>query len=247
MAIKNNYDVIILAEYEDDINYLLSRLQSNNIIMYKIITNCRRIKMLMKLKPSNVKPCDETEYYTIKVLEISKNERQLIGAVHLPSKLYAQDEDRTMEIGELISNIEKLENKYNIQNTLIVGDFNADPFEGCMIKARGLHSVSSKDIALKLKRKVRGKEYNMFYNPMWNKFGDFYGIGGTYYYSGSTGEEIFWHIFDQVVIRPQLIMRFEQEKLKIITEINGEPLLNINKKIIVSDHLPIEFSIKEIE
>lgn len=213
--------------------------------MYKISTNCKRIKVLSKNKPNKIKHCNETEYYTIKMLEIGKKEKQIIGVVHLPSRLYAKDEDRRIEISDMIDNIEKLEYKYKTNNTIIVGDFNADPFEGCMTKVTGLHSVSSKDVALKFKRIVRQKEYKMFYNPMWNKFGDFKGVAGTYYYAGSTAEEIFWHIFDQVVIRPQLISRFEEDKLNIITKIQGDIILNKNTKIMVSDHLPIEFEIME--
>lgn len=243
---NNDYDMIILAEYEDDINDLLKKMQKSKITMYKIMTNCKRIKILSKSKPNNIKHCNETEYYTIKILEVNKKEKQIIGAVHLPSKLYAKDEDRRMEISELVNDIEKLEYKYATNNTIIVGDFNADPFDGCMIKVTGLHSVSSKDVALKLKRVVKKREYTMFYNPMWNKFGDYEGVAGTYYYSGGTAEEIFWHIFDQVIIRPQLISRFEEGKLNIITKIGDDILLKKDRKIMISDHLPIEFSIMEV-
>lgn len=246
LSVKNDYDMIILAEYEDDVNDLLKKMQSNKIIMYKIMSNCKRIKILSKSKPNKIKHCNETEYYTIKILEVNKNEKQIIGAVHLPSKLYAKDEDRRIEIADMVSNIEKLECKYKTNNTIIVGDFNADPFEGCMTKITGLHSVSSKDVALKIKRIVKQREYNMFYNPMWNKFGDFQGVAGTYYYAGSTAEEIFWHIFDQVIIRPQLISRFEEEKLNIIIQIEDDMLVKNNTRIMVSDHLPIEFSVMEV-
>lgn len=247
LIVKNNYDMIILAEYNDNIDILIQKLLQNEVIMYKIISNCKRIKMLSKKKPNKIRHCSETQYYTIKILEVSKDEKQIIGAVHLPSRLYANDEDRRMEIEEMVNNIQKLEVKYKTTNTIIVGDFNANPFEGCMTSVNGLHSVSSKDVARKLKRTVREKDFYMFYNPMWNKFGDFQGVAGTYYYSGSTAQEIFWHIFDQVVIRPQLISRFEEEKLNIITQIEETSLLrNNNTKILVSDHLPLEFAILEV-
>lgn len=35
----------------------------------------------------------------------------------------------------MVRNIEKLEQKYENRNTILVGDFNANPFDGCMTKA----------------------------------------------------------------------------------------------------------------
>lgn len=247
LAIKNRYDIIILAEYCDNVLSLLKNLEDNGIRMYRIKTiGCKRITLLSKMKPTNIIHCNETAYYTIKIVKVNSEERQIIGAVHMPSKLHAEDEDRRIEIADMKTNIEKLENKFKTNNTILVGDFNANPFDGCMTKITGLHSVSSRDVACKLKREVKGRRYSMFYNPMWNKFGDFKGVAGTYYYSHSGSEEIFWNIFDQVIIRPQLIERFEQKNLNIITKIEDELLLNSNNRIIVSDHLPIEFSIMEV-
>lgn len=114
-----------------------------------------------------------------------------------------------------------------------------------MTKTTGVHSVSSRHVANKSSRVVKNRKYKFFYNPMWNKFGDFYGVPGTYYYSKSTSEELFWNIFDQVVIRPDIIENFKMDDLNIISNIKGESLINSNNKIIVSDHLPIEFTVEE--
>lgn len=246
LAIKNRYDIIILAEYCDNVLGLLKSLECNGMRMYKIKTiGCKRITLLSKTKPASIIHCNETAYYTIKIIRMSNAEKQIIGAVHMPSKLHAEDEDRRIEISDMKANIEKLESKFRTNNTVLVGDFNANPFDGCMTKVTGLHSVSSRDVAYRIEREVKGRKYSMFYNPMWNKFGDFEGVAGTYYYSHSNSEEIFWNIFDQVIIRPQLIERFEQKNLNIITRVEEKSLLNGNNKIVISDHLPIEFSIME--
>ena len=87
----------------------------------------------------------------------------------------------------------------------------------------------------------------MFYNPMWNLFGDFEAPYGTYYYGKNTIDNIYWHILDQVIIRPNLRDSFVDKSLKIITKTNSVSLLNKkghpDKK--TSDHLPIVFEIKE--
>ena len=46
---------------------------------------------------------------------------------------------------------------------------------------------------------------------MWNLFGDFDSPHGTYYYGGSSTNNTFWNIYDQVIIRPGLRKRFVDE------------------------------------
>ena len=246
LMIENNYDLIALAEYNDNIKEMLDYLNLNRREMYNILTpGCDRITLISKIKPRDVISCEETQYYTIKILSLAYGKKQIIASVHLPSKMYADDEDRRIEISYLVKNIEVYEKLYNTKNTVIMGDFNANPFENCMMSVSGLHAASSPTVyANKKSRIVKKREYNMFYNPMWNQFGDFTGAAGTYFYAGSKAVEIFWNIFDQVIIRPQIAHLFVKEGLKIVTQVNGKTLLNKNK-IIVSDHLPIEFIIKE--
>lgn len=96
-------------------------------------------------------------------------------------------------------------------------------------------------------REVGSKEYGMFYNPMWNFFGDFTPPYGTYYFNNSETQNTYWNIYDQVIFRPALKERFVKESLKILTETKEIYLLDAkghpNKKI--SDHLPITFEIME--
>lgn len=42
-----------------------------------------------------------------------------------------------------------------------------NPFEKGLIKANGLNAVMDSSIAKKKSRKVQGKSYKFFYNPMW--------------------------------------------------------------------------------
>ena len=75
----------------------------------------------------------------------------------------------------------------------------------------------SQQVARKQERTVQETSYPFFYNPMWNLFGDYSpGPPGTYYYSDSTHKVFFWNMFDQVLIRPDLLDRFDMNGLKII-------------------------------
>lgn len=96
-------------------------------------------------------------------------------------------------------------------------------------------------------RNIAGKEFRMFYNPMWNFLGDFKEPYGTYYRSAADTFNPYWHIYDQVIIRPSLRSRFVDGNLKIITGSANVSLLDKNKhpNHSISDHLPITFEIKE--
>lgn len=240
--VEKKYDIVVLAEYDDSLEELLEKLESKNINMFNVSTpGCERITFLSNRR------CQTgytNQYFTIKLFKLSQKDIKIVGAVHLPSKMHAEDSDRRALLQVLIKKIEELELKYKTNNTILVGDFNANPFEDCMINATGVHSVSSRKIANQINRKVDGISYSMFYNPMWNKFGDFNEPAGTYYYRKSNVSMMFWNIFDQVIIRPQLIDKFKNESLNIITKISDNKLIS-KTKIVVSDHLPIEFIIEE--
>ena len=117
-----------------------------------------------------------------------------------------------------------------------------------MVGANGLHGVMSRSIAAEGMRVVQEREYPYFYNPMWGLFGDGTpGPSGTYYYRSAEHRVFFWNIFDQVLIRPELLSRFDNKELEIIKsdgEVsflsnNGLPDINI-----ASDHFPIMFRLE---
>ncbi len=82
-----------------------------------------------------------------------------------------------------------------------------------------------------------------FYNPMWGKMGDnSQGPPGTYYYNDSSYANLFWHTFDQVIMRPDLLEYFSDESLQVLDSIKGVSLVSpdgIPDTSIGSDHLPI--------
>ena len=82
---------------------------------------------------------------------------------------------------------------------------------------------------------------------MWNFFGDFEKPPGTCYFPTSKAECTYWHIFDQVMIRPCLREQFIKESLEIVTHTSAILLIDKkghpNKEF--SDHFPIVFEIKE--
>jgi hypothetical protein len=123
-----------------------------------------------------------------------------------------------------------------------------NPFESGVVGAEGLHAVMDQRIARKISRTVRGEEKFFFYNPMWSYLGDYpSGPPGTYYYSSSRQVNFFWNMFDQVIIRPELLEFFDQGSLRILTLAGSTNLLNssgVPDTKISSDHLPIMFGLE---
>ncbi len=177
----------------------------------------------------------------------------LLGVVHLPSKLHSDANNQFAECAELAGQIRDAEELMGHSHTLVVGDFNVNPFEPGMLDAKALNGESSRRIAEKDSRVVDGRVYPFFYNPMWNFLGDAnlrrdgtVGPGGTYFHRTSRRTRISWNIFDQVLVRPDLLPYFKTEELEILTGDGARSFLNDNGTPSLgegSDHLPLLFKL----
>ena len=152
------------------------------------------------------------------------------------------ENDYNSKVGKMIRVIEDSENGNNSDYTVLAGDFNMNPFEKAMLQGGGIHAFPTVTEAEKNKRTVDDEEYKMFYNPMWKYFGGNSEVPGTYYTIPTHTYGLYWNIFDQVLYRPCLMEIVDGIEIK--TKIKGEDLIKGNK-ILVSDHLPIYFKLKE--
>lgn len=244
MILEHRSNVVILAEYKDNENVLCNSLylKGMDFNTKANIGGCPRIKILFRLNPI-ITHFSETEYYTIKNIKL-RDLDIILACVHFPSLLFNNDANLEGLARELIIDIEKVEEYNKHSNTIIVGDFNANPFNNSVINAGALHGIPTRDVAKKKCRSILSTRYKMFYNPMWNLFGDLKGVPGTYYYNNGNQCNFYWNMFDQVILRPSMIDLFDLQSLKIITTINGNTLLKNNvPNIEYSDHLPISFSL----
>lgn len=178
----------------------------------------------------------------------------LIFAVHLLSPLFKEEQARNDIVAELSRDIEKIEKDQLGEQacSIVVGDFNLQPYAHGMISKQGLNATMNRDRALnggrnqvskdKLGRSIR----KFYYNPMWSIMGADKVVQGTYYsIKDSKDESVYWYTWDQVLIRPELISHFPMKELQVITSIEETTLLKnsiINSKEF-SDHLPLIFEI----
>ncbi|GAA4388939.1 endonuclease/exonuclease/phosphatase family protein [Hymenobacter koreensis] len=166
-------------------------------------------------------------------------------SVHFPSKVDWPASSQALECVNLSRDIQLIEKETKCINTVVIGDFNMNPFEDGMVAANGLNAVSDLDYASDNPkgREINKEHYRYFYNPMWNFFGDSKKTPGTHYYrtSGHVSHE--WNMYDQVIIRPSLKDYLTLPCVDIIKKIHTSDLTagkyGRPDSAKFSDHLPI--------
>lgn len=189
----------------------------------------------------------EDQRFVIATYEPPTREGILLAVAHLQSQADFKRSSIGAECRRFTRFIREQESSLGTTRTVVVGDLNLDPFDEGIIGADGLHGMASRQLAKKGGRTISGENYSYFYNPMWNLFGDHRGAPGSYYYYSAESNTQFWHIFDQVLVRPDLASEFSDGSLEFLTEIRGETLLRKDgtpNDGRFSDHLPLTFELK---
>lgn len=207
------------------------------------------------------KNSDDSEYFTdylnrferMLFFNVSYNEIDfLLVPIHFPSRIYASVTKQKDISVHFKKYIEAIETKLGLQS-LVVGDFNMNPFEPGMLHQEGFHALPTQLLDSEIS--YYSIPYKTFYNPTWQKFGDYEIIneefsirpGGTFYYDNSSDLNYYWYIFDQVIMRKEIIKHFSFKDFKIIRGLtqNSEFIKNnIPNGEVYSDHLPLTFTIK---
>lgn len=210
-------------------------------------SQCERVSIYTRFSRGFIKPIFETGRLTIRRLMLPLKTEILLAAVHLPSKLYWTGESQGFECTELARNIREVEDQVGHARTVLVGDFNLNPFEEGIYAAAGLNAVMTREVATRGTRTVQERPYPFFYNPMWGHFGDrTEGPPGTYYYDRAEHATLFWNMFDQLLLRPELLSLFQDSGLRILDKSGDVSLLSakgLPHATVASDHLPILFAL----
>ena len=247
LALRHEVDVIMLAECDiAPATLLLTLNESTNRPYYYIPSiGCKRIRMFTRFPEKSIPVVLENDKFTIRHLNIQDKVDILLSVSHLRSKLFGKNSNQIIASGDLSKSIKKAEGIIGHTKTVLVGDLNMNPFEDGVIMASGLNGTMSRSIAQERVRRVERKDHIFFYNPMWNFLGDFNSNPpGTYYYKQAEETNLRWYIYDQVLIRPDLLAYFNIHDLKILTSDGYTNFLSENgipRKDTVSDHLPLFF------
>jgi hypothetical protein len=204
-----------------------------------------RISFFTRLARTELKIVSDRPHCSIRALTPPGSEEILIAAIHHRSKLHAAQGHQDALMTRTANQVAEAEARHAHRRTLVVGDFNMNPFEPGLCSADGLHAVMSKAVASKISRTVDSEERFFFYNPMWNLLGDETpGPPGTYYH-GAGMISYFWNTFDQVLLRPALMQHYRPGDVAVLSEVGGTRLFS-NDRLApgLSDHLPIVFKLR---
>ena len=252
LAIEESIDILILAECTIGSSELLIALNSTQSQKYSFaFSPSKRLLILSRLPHNSIRPIFDNEYLSIRRVIPPVGVEILLVAVHLSSKLFQDSDDQALTAPRFARTIEREENVLGHRRTVVVGDFNMNPFEVGIAGGEALHAVMDKQTALKGSRIIAGQERFFFYNPMWSRMGDeSLGPPGTYYRQSSKQVNYFWNTFDQILLRPQLISRFDHQGFKVLKMISETSLLTkegIPDVAVASDHLPLLFGLNLLE
>lgn len=271
MARLHDLDVILLAESEIDPKIALAALKFSTDHRYHFFGPYHvvprgmtdRLHVYARLGESQIEPValrkahGRFKIYRLHETNPLANDTILV-LVHAPSRfLGSGGEDQLMFFRRLRRGIEEAERDAGHHNTILVGDMNADPFEDHLAGVAGISGVPTREVARRVHRKYDGEKHRLFYNPMWCLYGDRRSprhladdptdsddpvVPGTYYFRKNFSHRIYWHMYDQVLIRPGLIGRFPLGELRIVGRFGDRSLLRAGKPSL-SDHLPILFQV----
>jgi endonuclease/exonuclease/phosphatase family metal-dependent hydrolase len=248
---QEQIDILLLAEAPGRAGELVRLLNDGttpaSAAFAAPFVRCDAIVLVMRFLVDFARPIHESlDGFTIQELKLPARPPILLVAAHMPSKLHARVEEQTFGAEKLANYIDQAESKVSHRRTILVGDFNMNPFEPGMAMAGALNGVMTRSIAERGQRTVGRKQYPFFYNPMWSRFGDANpGPAGTYYH-GKGQLTHFWNMFDQVLIRPELLPYFDSDRLRIVDRIGSTSLTTLRgtpNSSLASDHLPIVFEL----
>lgn len=241
IAFNHNIDIIVLAEDPESLTSRIQYLNHSVASYFSTKSACERIRIITRFSDRLVKPLRESEYYTAREFCIPACSPFILIAMHWKSLMWRKTSSQTASIMKLGDLVREIEDERGHQRSIFIGDLNVDPHDDGMLATNGFNAVMSRQVASRQNRTMNPfGEFPFFYNPMWSIYGDeSEGPPGTYYRSSSEEVCQFWHIFDQVLIRPALVPYLPSPSVKVLTESGGTSFVNSNGHPKSSDHLPI--------
>ena len=239
---ENDIDVAIFAEYQGTSFFKVEELLSKNYKWHDGNDGCEKVTIIVK-KSVDVSIRREQNRYTIYYVSID-SDHFIIAGVHLPAPPTASASDRKDVIRDLVRDIGEQERERKNHNTIVIGDFNCNPFDEEIVEKSAMNAVLFKKL-IDSQEYVRHQEklYRRFYNPTLHYLSETTKTYGSIYNS-SGNAQIYWNSFDQIMVRKELTTALKE--VLYLTSINGKNLIKrIKPDDSISDHLPLLATIEK--
>ena len=233
---ENDIDICIFSEYKGiDFTKVITGL-NDTFSLYEGMGGCEKI-ILIARNCYMIHVKREQNRYTIYESSFM-DEHFIIAGIHLQDRLHSDADGRKNTIRALVQDVLEQEKLLKNNNTLIIGDFNASPFDEELVQKDAFNAVLFKALIDKSEYVTyEGKKYRRFYNPMLNCFSEDHLTYGSIYNSLGL-KSLYWYFFDQVIVRKSLVNRINS--ITIIKAIGNKKLIKeIRPNDEISDHLPL--------
>lgn len=249
IILENSIDIVALIETEKiDLQGVINSLKMQSQ-EWRVLEVCPKAPMRVLAK-AGIKISVHTEEKRFSSYRIKENkEVYLLNVVHLPSPIYLEEPARDMNAMRISQLLEKVEENIFSDleyKSIVVGDFNLQPYSLGVSGVNGFNATMS---IAKAKKKFRKTEEGIklfYFNPTWKLMGENKLVQGTYYNnSDQQAKSLFWYCFDQLLIRPCFIDKFNWVFFEIIEKTENHNFIRNTSidKANYSDHLPIKFEI----
>jgi hypothetical protein len=247
-ALSLGIDLVILVECIISPDVILAELNQEAPSFYSRQTPNRRFRIFARFPGEFLELLVDTQRMCVWRLRLPAQKEILIAIVHFPDRRNHPPSDQLSLSYELAAILRHAEDLAGHSRTILVGDFNMNPFDHGMVDINGFGAMMTKELARKHSLGVE-ESRGRFYNPMWSRLGDLSaGPPGTFYHPRNDNSNIYWHMLDQILIRPDLIRALREDSIQVLTNVlsgDGEiDLIQEKRKpwrLAVSDHLPILF------
>ncbi len=251
LAKHHRVDVFLLTEIPDDVRSAIDKLNVSTSRIYRDPSNIKsKVAAITGLENEKIRHRFTGDGARLSVWSISApllgSKEILLAGVHLPAKSGGNTDTAQFSAAkDMMMDLIDVEDRWRHRNTILVGDFNMNPYDPGMTSVDAVHGLMTRSLAEKPDRVYLGKTWRRFYNPMWGLFGDRTpGPAGGYYWRSSVPTNTHWSMLDQVLVRPGLIDLFHD--LTILTHDGEHSLVDVDgtpdaKRF--SDHLPLLFRV----
>ncbi|QVL31157.1 hypothetical protein KIH39_20250 [Telmatocola sphagniphila] len=244
LADHHGIDYLLLAEPGFTISDLSQSLNRNFEILP---SNNHRFQILRRSSSPKIQKLFDSLDNRLSIWKLHFGAKSfLLALVHLKDQGNHQIHSLNHATGKIRHELKRQEDLSKLFRTVVVGDFNLNPYDDGLLAANSFHGMMTAELASVGTRVISGESHRLFYNPMWSFFGDRNpGPPGTYFHSTTDEINACWHMFDQVLVSTEMVDELQEVRIldsdgrQTLTTKRGRP-----RSDTVSDHLPILFCLK---